>query len=409
MIPPLPLSGTVCDVTRVMARRTAAPSPPVLLADDDALQSFVGKLRKQSCVALDTEAASFHRYVDRIYLLQLSSDSETAIIDPLSIKNLKPLGRLLADSSVEVVFHDADYDLRVLDRDYGFRGKRLFDTRIAAQLLGEPAIGLGPLLEKYFGVHVNKKYQRADWSQRPLTPEMISYAATDTAYLLSLRSELRRQLEAHDRLSWADEEFKRLESIRWSPHSANGNGFLRLKGAKSLPPKSLAVLRAVYEWREKRAARLDRAPFRILGNESLSVLARAAPKTEADLQGLSGLPAASVQRYGTELLKAVRAGLRTPAKDYPRSEKPPRPKMNRPAMERLDRLKALRRRRAQELGIEIGVLCPNATLQAIVRAAPTTATELRKIDDTKRWQIDAMGIPQIIELLNGKSDAAAKR
>ena len=181
MIPPLPLSGTVCDVTRMMARRTAAPSPPVLLADDDALQSFVGKLRKQSCVALDTEAASFHRYVDRIYLLQLSSDSETAIIDPLSIKNLKPLGRLLADSSVEVVFHDADYDLRVLDRDYGFRGKRLFDTRIAAQLLGEPAIGLGPLLEKYFGVRVNKKYQRADWSQRPLTPEMISYAATDTA------------------------------------------------------------------------------------------------------------------------------------------------------------------------------------------------------------------------------------
>ena len=399
----------MCDVTKVMAQRTAAPDPPVLLADDDALQSFVGKLRQQSCVALDTEAASFHRHVDRIYLIQLSSDSETAIIDPLSIKNLKPLGRLLADSSVEVVFHDADYDLRVLDRDYGFRAKRLFDTRIAAQLLGEPAIGLGPLLEKYFGVRVNKKYQRADWSRRPLTPEMISYAATDTAYLLSLRSEFHKQLEARDRLSWAEEEFKRLESIRWSARSANGNGFLRLKAAKSLPPKSLAVLRAVYEWREKRAARLDLAPFRILGNESLSVLAREAPETDADLQGLSGVPAASVRRYGTELLKAVRAGLRTPARDYPRLEKEPRPKISRPAMERLDRLKALRRRRAQELGIEIGVLCPNATLQAIARAAPTTAKELRKIDGTKRWQVDAMSVPQIIELLNGKPDAAAKR
>lgn len=394
---------------KVMAQRTAAPDPPVLLADDDALRSFVGKLQKQSCVALDTEAASFHRHVDRIYLIQLSSDSETAIIDPLSIKNLKPLGRLLADSSVEVVFHDADYDLRVLDRDYGFRAKRLFDTRIAAQLLGEPAIGLGPLLAKYFGIRVDKKYQRADWSRRPLTPEMISYAATDTAYLLSLRSEFRKQLEARDRLSWAEEEFKRLESIRWSPRSANGNGFLRLKGATSLPPKSLAVLQALYEWREKRAARLDLAPFRIVGNECLSVLARAAPETDADLQGLRGVPAASVRRYGTELLKAVRAGLRTPAKDYPKLEKAPRPKINRPAMERLERLKALRRRRAQELGIEIGVLCPNATLQAIARAAPTTATELRKIDDTKRWQVDAMGVPQVIELLNGKPDAAAKR
>ncbi len=183
--------------------KSEASRDPLLLADDAALEAFVGDLQEQDCVALDTEAASYHRYIDRIYLIQISSASRTALVDPLTVSNLKPVSRLLSDPAVEVVFHDADYDLRVLDRDYGFRAKRLFDTRIAAQLLGEPSVGLGPLLEKYFGIKVNKKMQRADWSRRPLTAEMISYAASDTAYLLGLRDELRRRLEKQGRLAWA--------------------------------------------------------------------------------------------------------------------------------------------------------------------------------------------------------------
>jgi ribonuclease D len=389
--------------------KSAASKPPLLLADDDALEAFTGDLKEQSLVALDTEAASYHRYVDRIYLVQISSASATAIVDPLAVSNLKPIGRILADPAVEVVFHDADYDLRVLDRDCGFRAKHLFDTRIAAQLLGEPSVGLGSLLEKYFGVKVNKKMQRADWSRRPLTPEMISYAASDTAYLLRLRDELRGRLQDQGRLEWAEEEFKRLEKIRWTSNGGNGQGFLRVKSAKSLPPKALAVLRAVHEWREGKAASLDRAPFRVLGNDALTALARSAPTTLKRLRSLSGVPASSVRRYGEELIQAVQVGLDTPADKYPKVQRPKRPKVSRGAQQRIERLKALRQRTASDLGIEIGVLCPNGTLQAIAVAAPTTSRELRKVDDLKRWQCKALGEAELLQALNGRERSVPQK
>ncbi len=124
-------------------------------------------------LAIDTEAASFHRYLDRIYLIQLSTRDLTAVIDPLGVGSLDPIGSLLADPSVEKVFHDADYDLRLFDKEFGFHAANLFDTRIAAQFLNEPGIGLGALLQKYFGITADKRFQRADWSARPLTPPML--------------------------------------------------------------------------------------------------------------------------------------------------------------------------------------------------------------------------------------------
>ncbi len=385
--------------------KSEASRDPLLLADDAALEAFVGDLQEQDCVALDTEAASYHRYIDRIYLIQISSASRTALVDPLTVSNLKPVSRLLSDPAVEVVFHDADYDLRVLDRDYGFRAKRLFDTRIAAQLLGEPSVGLGPLLEKYFGVKVNKKMQRADWSRRPLTAEMISYAASDTAYLLGLRDELRRRLEKQGRLAWAEEEFKRLESIRWTSNGDNGQAFLRLKTAKTLSPKSLAVLKAVHEWREVKAASLDRAPFRVLGNGALAALARSAPTTIKRLRSVSGMPPASARRYGDELIEAVQKGLDTPEEKYPKIKRPKRPKVSKTALQRVERLKALRKQAAVDLGIEVGVLCPNGTLQAIAVAAPTNAKELKKIPDVKRWQVDALGLSAVVEAVNSGGES----
>src|SRR5206468_10656891 len=128
---------------------------------------------------------SFHRFIDRIYLLQLSTRDRSAIIDPLRIGAPQELGALLEDPNVEIVFHDADYDLRLLRQDYGWQVRTIFDTRVAAQLLGIRAFGLAALLEKYFGVKLDKKHQRADWSMRPLTPDMLNYAAQDTMHLLA--------------------------------------------------------------------------------------------------------------------------------------------------------------------------------------------------------------------------------
>src|SRR5207302_7210254 len=185
---------------------------------DADLAELVGTLRRdggaQPLVAVDTEAASFHKYVDRVYLIQLSSRTRTVIVDPLAVTELGPVGALLADRQTEKVFHEADYDLRILNRDYGFRGARIFDTRIAAQLLGEPAIGLGSLLEKHLALKLSKAHQKADWSQRPLPEGMLAYAADDTRHLPELRDALRAQLETRHRLGWAEEEFSGLEPIR---------------------------------------------------------------------------------------------------------------------------------------------------------------------------------------------------
>ncbi|HEX2218790.1 MAG TPA: ribonuclease D, partial [Gemmatimonadales bacterium] len=223
------------------------------------LVALADRLRREPLLAMDTEAASFHRYVDRVYLLQISSREETAVVDPLATGGLDPIGELLSDPAIEIVFHDADYDLRLLHREYGFTARHLFDTRIAAQLLNEPGIGLAALLEKYLGVRLDKRFQRADWSARPLSPEMLEYAASDTRYLPQLRDILRERLRECGRLEWAEEEFALLEDIRPTPADQVEPGRLRLKGAKALRARELAILRELWQWREAAARRADRA------------------------------------------------------------------------------------------------------------------------------------------------------
>src|SRR5690242_21166498 len=175
------------------------------------VERFLNEISGVKELALDTEGASFHRFLDRIYLLQVSTRDRNAIIDPLPIGSPPKLGELLQSNNVEVVFRDADYDLRLLHQDYGWHVTNIFDTRVAAQLLGIKSFGLAALLEQFFDVRLDKKHQRADWSLRPLTPGMLDYAAQDTRHLLDLRDELKSRLEKLGRLEWAKEEFDRLE------------------------------------------------------------------------------------------------------------------------------------------------------------------------------------------------------
>jgi len=369
---------------------------PQLIADADALTGLVNRLERESRVALDTEAASFHRYVDRVYLIQLSSDAETALVDPLAVDDLAPLGRLLEEPRIEIVLHDADYDLRILNRDYGFTARCLFDTRIAAQLAGEPAVGLGALLKKHFGVTVNKKLQRADWSRRPLTAEMIEYAAADTSYLPQLRDMLESQLDAGGRLEWAREEFRVLEGIRWTQPANSAEVYLRIKGAKALSRRSLAVLRELFQWRESAARELDRAPFRVLGNAALLALAKASPRTQNKLRSIAGVPTSAVARYGPQLVESVKKGFEVSPADLPVLRRQSRPAHDRTYDRRLDALKILRNRRAKEIAMEPGMLCPNGTLQAVARAAPTAEKHLSAIVELREWQADVLGKKEML-------------
>src|SRR5258705_1900123 len=289
------------------AREGGVTVPPRYVASPKALPEVAAALRRDPRLGVDTEAASFHRFRDRIYLIQVSGKSDTALIDPLAVTDLAPFGALLTDPQIEKVFHDADYDLRVLDRDYAFRAARLFDTRISAQLAGEPAIGIATLVEKYVGVKLDKEHQKADWSRRPLPPPMLAYAAADTQHLLPLRDALEQRLHDLGRLTWAQEEFKQLESLRWTGVAAGGDddSYLRVKGAKALAPRSLAALRLLHRWRDTVAAREDKAPFRIIGNESLIAVSRALPATRADLGHIRELPSSLARRHGDALFDAV--------------------------------------------------------------------------------------------------------
>jgi len=228
---------------------------------------FLSEISNVKELALDTEGASFHRFLDRIYLLQISTREESAIIDPLPIGSPAKLGQLLESKIVEVVFHDADYDLRLLHQDYGWHVTNIFDTRVASQLLGIKSFGLAALLEQYFQVKLDKKHQRADWSMRPLTADMLAYAAEDTRYLLQLKDLMKGELKNRGRMHWAEEEFARLEGTRWDAEDSM-EGFLRIKGARDLSRRELAVLREVANWRNTVAAQLDRATFRVMGSDS---------------------------------------------------------------------------------------------------------------------------------------------
>jgi ribonuclease D len=363
-----------------------------LVRSDTELAAVVAELRAGPLVAVDTEAASFHKYVDRVYLVQLSSRTRTAIVDPLAVGNLSPVGALLADPAVEKVFHDADYDLRILDRDYGFRAVRLFDTRIAAQLLGEPAIGLGSLLEKHLGVKLSKTHQKADWSQRPLPPAMLAYAADDTRHLPRLRDLLHQQLVARGRLAWAQEEFTRLEELRWTG-VADGDEevYLRVKGAKALRPREMAAFRELHVWREAVARREDKAPFRIIGNDPLLAVSRALPETADVLGKVAGLPASLARRHGPALLDAVRRARALPEAELPRLVRSPRGPKDPKFDERVEKLKAARNRVAGELGLDPGVLCGRPTLEAVARAAPRDRAGLAAVGELRRWQLDVLG------------------
>jgi ribonuclease D len=366
------------------------PDPRIRLIQSQAdLERLFERFKGEPLLAVDTEAASFHR--DRIYLLQLSSRGETAVVDPLAVSSLALLAAVLADPNVEIVFHDADYDLRLLDLEYGFRATNLFDTRVAAQLLNEPGVGLAALLEKYLKVRLDKRYQRADWSARPLSAEMLDYAAADTHHLPQLRDLLRDQLRARGRLEWAEEEFGLLTGVRWSSPVSDEPAYLRLKGAKALPGRALAILRELFQWREETARRTDKAAFRILNNEPMLLMAQTPPTDLTALKAVRGIGQDQADRKGREILAAVQRGLDVPESELPRLERPPRRQID-PAYElRLERLKAARNLLAVQYELAPGVLCPNGTLEAIARLNPVAVEQMAEIPELRRWQVRELG------------------
>ncbi len=316
-------------------------------------------------MAVDTEADSLHSYFHKTCLIQVSVNGRHFLIDPLALKRvtLTPLLEALADPGIPVLMHGADYDVRVLDRDLGARIHGLEDTQVMAQLLGEPRTGLAALLEKELGLELDKRYQRADWGRRPLSPGMLAYAAADTAFLEALNERLRSRLEALGRWSWAEEEFRRLEAVRHTPAEPDPLAFERIKGVRRLRGGARDRAHALWAWRDAEARRLNVPPFKVRGNRQLLELAETAPTDRSTLARVEGLGPRFIRRWGD----AVLAVLRNPgsAPPWERRSDPHRLQLTPAQVRRLRALTAVRDTAAAELGIEPGLLCPRTTLETL--------------------------------------------
>jgi ribonuclease D len=343
-------------------------------------------------IALDLEAAGFHRYSDRLCLVQISTQTENFLLDPLILDLGDSLRGVLEDQAVQVVMHGADYDIRLLDRDLGIRLRGLFDTQAAASLLGATGIGLASLLEEYLGVKLSKKHQRADWAQRPLPEGMLEYAASDTRFLMELADLLKEKLEEKGRLDWAREEFALLEGIRWEEDTSDP--ILRVKGARDLTPRAVTALREAMRWRDGVARDWDRAPFRVAGDTVLFSLVVERPASVEELARRKGISSRLAHQKGEELLDRLRKVDHLSAEDlipYPRHQGngPGRPTPEEEAM--ATKLRDLRTDKAQTLEVDRGVLLSNAQIIEIVRRSPKTLAELEAVPGLRRWQAEILG------------------
>jgi ribonuclease D len=336
-------------------------------------------------IALDTESNSFHHYPEQLCLIQIATRHKVYIIDTISLKELNPLKEVLVDDSIKKVIHGADYDIRSLDRHYGFRIRNLFDTSIAARFTGITQFGLAALTRDLLGITINKskRLQRADWGRRPLSAEALEYAATDVCHLLALRETLDQRLRTLGRAAWVAEECARIEEVRYTTPNLE-TAYLSVKGAKDLDGHGLAVLQSLFLFREEEARRQHRPPFFVLPNASLIFLATS---PEAALSEVPGLGQTGLKRFGQGLQQALRNGITAPPIHRPRLIRTVR--ASEEQVQRLSRLKEWRTSLGSSLSLDPSLLWPLTSLERLAKAPDTLSVEITS-DEIRHWQRDVV-------------------
>jgi len=360
------------------------------------LKELAAHLSCHQELAVDLEMDSLHHYREKVCLIQVSTRSESWLLDPLALKDLSPLAAPLGNPAILIVMHGADYDIRSLHRDFGIEVENLFDTMIAARFLGIAEFGLAALLRARFGIELDKKYQKADWSRRPLTSEMCDYATADTAHLLPLYDQLRGELGEKGRLAWQEEECGLVCRARVS--EKEGPLFLSCKGAGKLRGRSLAALEGLLRYRDHQARALDRPPFKVMSAETLLEAAERKPRSLGELSEIKGMTPKQLQRHGPALLAAVAAAMELPEEMLPRFPRTRREDPSEGTKERLKRLKSWRERMSAALGLEPGVVSPNWLLESAADMNPASPADLDRIVGMREWQKGLCG-RELIEVL----------
>jgi len=356
-------------------------------------------LEAQACIqnspwaSLDTEADSLHHYIEKLCLMQVSIPGEDYVIDPLGALDLGPLVRILEKK--ELLLHGADFDLRILKRFYQFSPPSVFDTMIAAQLLGYEKQGFADLAEKHCGVKLSKKAQRADWSERPLSQELLTYAANDTHYLRLIADKIKEELAAAGRLEWHRQFCERMTQSALAEKEAKSVAGLewQIKGAKDLNPKALTILRELWNWREEEARRRDRPTFKILHSDTLVQIAEWS--SNQALTDVAELPKAprNIKRDYRDVLNQTLAKARTLAPTEYTAKKPEHGKRRwtNKAETLLKALKEEREKLAKELKVQPSLLATNYVLEEFSSGVPAGKQEMARADLLMPWQVEVIG------------------
>jgi ribonuclease D len=358
--------------------------PPAWIETAPALQKLADDLARFPRLAVDTESNSLYVYREQLCLIQFSTSIEDALVDPLALKDLLPLEPIFSNPDIEKVFHAAEYDLICLKRDFGISVAGIFDTMQAARILGYSQVGLDSVLAKKLGVTMNKKYQKADWGERPLPVEMLNYARLDTHYLLELRDHLEAELIKNGRWNLASEEFVRLATCNGSAKT-EVPAWQRVSGTHKFTDRQLTILHEVCLWREGQAKRMNRPAFKVIDDRRLAEIALHVPQTDYDLEA-AGLTTRQITAYGNEILRAVKRGEKAPLVS--------RPHIARPKQAIIDRLAILsewRKQAALKMRVESDLVLPKGWMHAIAEQDPKTMEELAALMPQSPWRLENFG------------------
>ncbi len=372
---------------------TSSLDAPVWIDRPAALEKLANILLQQTAISVDTESNSLFAYREQVCLIQFSTETTDYLVDPLALSDLSVLGPVFANPAIEKIFHAAEYDLICMKRDFGYEFNNLFDTMLAARILGRSGLGLGSMLEAEFGITVDKRLQRANWAKRPLSPAMMAYARMDTHYLIALRDMLRPLLVESGRIDLAEEDFRRMTRVQAGTHDNGAGGCWRISGAQDLTPRQAAVLMQLCAFRDQRAKAIDLPPFRVLPNQTLLELSKIMPRRRAELNNVFGLSPKLMDRFGQGLLEAVERGVVGPP-----AYRPPVKRHSDAVLGRLEGLRNWRKLTAREMGVESDVILPREMLEAIAEKNPSSIAELSELMADLPWRLERFG-SQILQVI----------
>lgn len=361
--------------------------PPIWVDTPSGLQALAEALMTESVIAVDTESNSLYAYQEQVCLIQFSTPTQDYLLDSLALTDLSVLAPIFASLDIEKIFHAAEYDLICLHRDFGFTFASLFDTMWAARLLGYKAVGLGALLQRHFGVEPDKRYQRANWGRRPLSPEQLTYAQLDTHYLIPLRNQMQEALKKAGMWELAKEDFDRFCRLNHTNGERNNIPcWQRIKNARKLTPRQAAILQELCAFREKVARRQNRPRFKVIGDKTLLQLAQTAPQDWNALHNSGALSRKQIERYGRSILRAIQRGVRARELYAPSTPRP-----SDAYLFLMDAMHSWRKETARRLGVESDVVLPRNIMQRIVAQEPHTLPELAQVMEDTPWRFEHFG------------------